>query len=66
MVQFNDGMLRRIGGVRGSRPTALATDVRNEMKTYVNSMEGALPWQWDHVRSHGNINEGLVFFQLDI
>ena len=40
--------------VRGSRPTTSELEVRNIMKSYVNSVEGSVPWQWDHVRSKGD------------
>ena len=39
MVKFNNGMLKDIPGVRGSRPFLSALDVQNEVKCYVNSME---------------------------
>ena len=45
MAKFNDGMLKDIPGVRGSRSSLSALDVRNEVKRYVNSMEGSLSWQ---------------------
>ena len=32
-------------------------EVREIIKTHVNSMEGSLPWQWNHVQSTGNIPE---------
>ena len=30
-------------------------EVSKTVKSYVNSMEGSLPWQWNHARSRGNI-----------
>ena len=42
-----------IAPVRGSRPLASALEVRNVVNSYVNSLEGSVPWQWDHVRSRG-------------
>ena len=48
-------LLQDIPLVRGSSPTRLALEVRNIVKSYVNSMEGSVPWQWDHVRSRGDI-----------
>ena len=52
----NGATLRQdIPPFRGSRPTTLALEVRNIMKSYVNSMEGFIPWQWDHVRSRIDI-----------
>ena len=41
--------------VRGSRPTTSVLEVRNIMKSYVNSMEGFLPWQWNNLTSRGDI-----------
>ena len=38
-----------------ARPTTSALEVRNIMKSYFNAMEGSLPWQWDRVRSRGDI-----------
>ena len=56
LVGDNNGaaLLQDIPPVRGSHPTTSAVEVRN-MKSYVNSMEGSVPWQWDHVRSRGDI-----------
>ena len=48
-------LLQNIPTVRESRPTTSALKVRNIMKSYVNSIEGSVPWQWDHVRSRGDI-----------
>ena len=41
--------------VRESRPTTSALEERNIMKLYISSMEGPVPWQWDHIRSRGDI-----------
>ena len=42
MVKFNNGMLKDIPGFRGSLSSLLALDVLNEVKRYLNSIEGAL------------------------
>ena len=42
MVKFNNGMLKGIPGFRGSLSSLLALDVLNEVKRYLNSIEGAL------------------------
>ena len=57
LVGHNNGatLLQDIPPVRGSRPTTWAIEVRNIMKSYVDSMEGSVPWQWDHVRGRGDI-----------
>ena len=57
LVGDNNGaaLLQDIPPVRGSYPTTSAVEVRNIMKSYVNSMEGSVPWQCDHVRSRGDI-----------
>ena len=49
------GLLNDISAVRESRSLKAAIEVRETVKSYVNSMEGVLPWQWDHVRSRGTI-----------
>ena len=51
MIKFNNVMLKDIPGIRGSCPSLSALDVRNEVKRYLNSMEGSLSWQWKHIRS---------------
>ena len=48
---------RSIRRKRGCRPSNAPIGVRDFLKTYVNSFEGSLPWQWDHVRSRGNVKE---------
>ena len=57
LVDDNNGatLLQDIRPVRGSRPTTSALEVRNIMKSHVSSMEGSVPWQWDHIRSKGDI-----------
>lgn len=54
-VKFNDGMLKGIPGVQGSRPSLSAQDVQNDVKRYVNSMEEALSCQQEHIRSRGAV-----------
>lgn len=54
-VTFDDGMLKNIGSVRGSRPTSTALEVREEVKRYVNSMDGSVSWQWDYIKSRGTV-----------
>ena len=41
--------------VRGSRSTTSTLEVRNIMKSYVNTMEGSVSWQWDHGRTTGDL-----------
>ena len=57
LVGNNSGatLLQDIPLVQGSRPTTSALEVRNIMRSNVNSVEGSVPWQWDHVRSRGDI-----------
>ena len=50
-------LLENIDPLRGCRPNNSAIGVRYFLKTYVNSFKGSLPWQWDHVRSRGNVKE---------
>ena len=56
LVGHNNGaaLLQDIPPVRGSLSTTSVLEVRN-MKSYVKTMEGSVPWQWDHVRSRGDI-----------
>ena len=42
MVKFNNGMLKDIPGFWGSVSSLSALDVLNEVKRYLNSIEGAL------------------------
>ena len=54
--QGSGGMLlTEIAPVRGSRPLVSAVEVRNVIKQHVNSLEGSVGWQWNHVRSRGHI-----------
>ena len=47
-------MLSDISPLRGSRPSFSAVEVRENLRSYVNSMEGS-PWQWDVASSRGNV-----------
>ena len=47
----SSGALRPIANVRGSRYLNAAVDVREKLKQYVNSSEGTVPWQLNHIRS---------------
>ena len=61
LVNSEGGMLLNdIPAVRGSRPLNAAVEVRDLVKSYVNSMEGSVPWQWNHVRSRGTIIQDTV------
>jgi len=42
--------LNNLSNVRGSRYSKDAIDMRNSLKDYVNSPEGSLSWQLEHVR----------------
>ena len=48
-------LLNEIAPVRGSRPPFSTVEVRDLMKQHVNSFEGSVAWQWNHVRSRGHI-----------
>ena len=52
-----DGALPSISKVRGSRYTEDAIQLRDALKTYVNSEKGSLPWQLNHVRKTGKNEE---------
>ena len=43
--------LKSIAARRGSRQNTDAVLIRNALKSYVNSVEGSLPWQLEHVRN---------------
>lgn len=45
-----EGMLKDLPNVRGSRPSACAKKMRDDIKDYVNSEKGAVEWQLKHVR----------------
>ena len=49
------GSLAPLHGVRGSRPTVAAVHVRDDLTRHVNSLQGSVSWQWDYVRSRGEI-----------
>ena len=53
----NDSMLTSLPSIRGSRLPNDAITVRETLKSYVNSMEGWLPLQWDYVRSRGKTKQ---------
>ena len=42
---------------RGSRYANSALETREALKSYLNSDQGAVSWQWDYVRSRGPIRE---------
>ena len=44
------GNFQNINPVRGSRPRVDALNVRNQLKDYLNSDEGSVPWQLDYIR----------------
>ena len=50
-------MLTSILHVTGSRPTIKTIGVRKSLKSYVNSIEGSVYCQWNHVRSRGAIRK---------
>lgn len=50
---LDHGTLRSLPRRRGSQYPDSAVDVRNLMNKYVNSVQCAVPWQLDHIRSRG-------------
>lgn len=50
IIDSNNSLLNDLPPIRGSRPKTNAVNVRNNLKSYVNSMEGSLSWQWEHVQ----------------
>lgn len=49
------GALQPIAPLRGRRHTNSAVEVRDALTKYFVSDEGSLPWQWDHIRSKGQM-----------
>ena len=49
------GALVSIASQRGRRYSKSAIEVREALKKYIVSDFGSLPWQWNHVRSRGEI-----------
>ena len=49
--------LCNLPAVRGTRYRNYALDVSEALKAYVNSDQGAVPWQWDYICKRGPIHE---------
>ena len=49
--------LCNLPAARGTRYRNYALDVREALKAYVNSVQGADPWQLDYIRKRGPIHE---------
>ena len=47
--------LCNLPAARGTRYRNYALEVREALKAYVNSEQGAVPWQWDYIRRRGPI-----------
>ena len=56
-AEGENGALRPLPLARGSRQVKAAVEVREICKNYMVSREGAVPWQWDYVRSRGPVIE---------
>jgi len=56
-TEGGNGALRPLPLARGSRQVKTAVEVREILKNYLVSSEGAVPWQWDYVRSRGPVTE---------
>ena len=56
-AEGENGALRPLPLVRVSRQVKTAVEVRGIFKNYMVSREGAVPWQWDYVRSRGPLIE---------
>ena len=55
VAESQSRMLTNIPPIRRSRLSIKAVGVRENSKSYVNSMKGSVSWQWGHVRSRGAI-----------
>jgi hypothetical protein len=53
----NNGLLRPLPNSRGHRYHDKAMEMRNNLKTYLNSDQGSVSWQLGHVRRTGHIDE---------
>ena len=51
----SNGALKPLASARGARHPKDAMKTREILKEYVNSDCGSVSWQWDYVRSRGNI-----------
>ena len=56
-AEDENGALRPLPLALGSRQVKTAVEVREILKNYPVSREGAVPWQQDYVRSRGPIIE---------
>lgn len=43
------GLLEPLNALRGSRIPTSAIETHSNLTTYVNSLQGSVPWQWDYV-----------------
>ena len=57
VAESRSRIFTNIPPIRGSRPTIKAVGVRENLNSYINSMEGLVSWQWDLVRSRGAIRQ---------
>ena len=53
LVASDSGCLQGISRARGSRYAKTASAMREQIKTYVNSETGSVPWQLNYIRSTG-------------
>ena len=51
----NTSAMRDLPPPRGCRYANSALETREALKSYLNSDQGAVSWQWDYVRSRGPI-----------
>ena len=52
-----NGAMGAIAPLRGRRIANSAIEVRNALMNFVVSDVGSVPWQWDNVRSRGQLDE---------
>ena len=48
----NSGALQALRKARGCRVHTSVIKVQDEIKDYLNSAEGQVPWQWQHIRNY--------------
>ena len=55
LADGNTSAMQDLPPPRGSRYAISALETREALKSYLNSDQGAVSWQWDYVRSRGPI-----------
>ena len=54
-TRIQDGCLRSLSISKGGRRKIVANNLREDLKTFLNSELGSVPWQLDYVRYTGKV-----------